>query len=187
MGKLLWRQFCAGGKRNAWKILWSKQISCHVEFLGIHNDFAKCQKNEQVFTNTSNWSTQVNVSTFRKRHTDSNGNNVTIHSMWCDRNSDDWNWLKCDVVCVFYLCTTFYVVVFFRHFCGFFHLNRNEFIDESPVQCFMDCCFSIVRCIGRVHCSTHKSTRSLARPAYALLGTITLTAQYNCGDNQYVQ
>lgn len=55
------------------------------------------QKNEQVFTHTLNWWTQVNVSTFRERHTESKGNNVTIHSMWCDRNSDDWNWLKCDV------------------------------------------------------------------------------------------
>lgn len=77
-------------------------------------NFAKCPKNEQVFTHTHtlNWWTQVNVSTFRERHTESNGNNVTIHSMWCDRNSDDWNWLKCDVFGLCILAKLFMLLFF---------------------------------------------------------------------------
>lgn len=152
-------------------------------------NFAKCpKKRTSIYTHIElmNTSKCINISWATHR----------IERKQCYNSFDvmrsELRWLKLiEVRCIWfvYFSKTFYVVVVvvFRHFCGFFHSNQNEFIDESPVQCFMDCCFSIVRCIVRVHCSTHKSARWLARPAYALLGTTTLTEQYNCGDNQYVQ
>lgn len=104
--KLLWWQFCAG-KNGMKKLIEANQLPCQIPYTQWILENTKRTTEHTQSVCIWKWKKKKKMRT-KKLATflcgiQPNGKQCyNSFVVWCDRNSDDWNWLKCDVCLVVY-------------------------------------------------------------------------------------